>query len=834
MLIARVVRLPVDGFLFLCNLVHKFSNIIFVAIILGFIVSVVAGLALMTQGAFGQTMLAHALQNPAYVVSALAVLAVLIIMERIGAQQDSSVAAPVTRAMAPIDIFDMPKDARPVGRQALLEAIRRRLRAGLSANVHGMPGVGKSYVAAAVVTGLLGPGARKGRRLFPGGVVWINCDTLQGGEAGLQQLVAKVSIALGITLMGGGGPAEQLTRALQARQRTLIVLDGLELSEGRLREAEVMRALRLPGTTVLLLTTRERIEADLGPDGTRQADDGKFALAPLPEAEAVAMYSKVLGSADRARSIALGRKPGRTRPNDSERQQIAALVRRLGCLPLAVELNANYAGRTGLDLASVQAELERDGIPAESLSARDAERAVLACFGRALRVLPDPQRQLFAALTLLGGSFPRGAALTLARAISARTTGELGGLAEVVAPAERDLGVLVDTSLLTDLDVRPITHAEAPVPEPRYALHPLLREYAARIWNGQLLVGGEEVFGGQRTEMAMDAGNANLGYWATFVQSEADPIRLVREDENLAAAAAWAEAHNQLGATAGFVALGLARARAHTGRVADAKAQYARVIELARHLDDENGKRLAREAYHYRGLLLYTEAPSEEVRSDLEQALRLGWELGDIAAQAEDLINLAQIDIRQADQAQRATGARQTVLLAQARERLRESEQLTSQIADDNTRQRTRRDLMHFLGRVDEAEGDFPSALAHYAEALSLSEAEHNVFSTAQNQRHLGYVTALTGDTRRGLRLIRDGLATYEANKDLYASGLCYKALGEVYEQRRRKKQACENYEHALKLFTEHGAASRVREVEEALRRNNCAGASAVQGANLV
>jgi hypothetical protein len=190
-------------------------------------------------------MLAQALGHPAYMVSAVAVVVVLITMDQRGARQMivAGVAQPA-RAVVPIKTFNMPQDAHPVGRQALLDAIERRLCAGLSTNVYGMPGVGKSCLAAAVVSRLLGPDKRRGRRLFPGGVAWITCERLEAGEAGLAQLVASVSIALEIKLIGSGGPAEQLARALQARRRSLLVLHGLEVGEGGLREADVLRALR--------------------------------------------------------------------------------------------------------------------------------------------------------------------------------------------------------------------------------------------------------------------------------------------------------------------------------------------------------------------------------------------------------------------------------------------------------------------------------------------------------------------------------------------------------------------------------------------------------------
>ncbi len=817
MLIARAARLPLDGFQALCRAVHDNRSIIFVTIILGAMVSTASGLVLMQPADFNKIVLAQALRHPPYVLSALAVVAALIALDQIGARQPAgvSVSRPA-RAVAPVETFDMPAGARPVGRGELLDVIIRRLSAGASTNVYGMPGVGKTCLAAAAVAKLLGPDGRRAGKLFPGGVAWIACETLEAGEAGLTQLAAKVSIALQLELGGSGGAAERLARALQARQRALIVLDGLELGERGLRETDVVRALRVPGKTVLLLTTRRRIETDLGAGGTGQRDDGAFALAPLPEAAAVEMFDRALGEADRARQAGMGHTPGRTRPYRGERQQIAALVRRLGCLPLALELSAKHAGKYGLELAEVQAALERDGIPSAGLSGTDAERTVQACFQRSLRVLTERQQQLFAALALLGGTFPRDAALALARALAGRTQATQPGEPGDMTPPDRDLGALVDIGLLTDLDVRPDpTDADAPM-KPRYALHPLLREYAMSIWDGRLPTGGEDALGGHRMEMQMHAGDANLGYWAAFVQSEKDPIRLVREDENLSAAAAWAKAHERSDAAAGYVALGLARARAHTGRVDDAKAQYARVIDLTKHLDDQSGKLLAREAYHYRGLLLYTVAPSDDARSDLEQALRLGRELGDPGAQAADLVNLAQIDVRQAE---RATGERRTALLAQARDRLRESERLSSQIADAQTQQETRREVMHFLGRVDEAEGDYTSARTHYTQALGLSKAEGNVFCTARDQRHLGYVTALTGDTRQGLRLIREGLATYEADKDLYASGLCYLRLGEIYERKHRRTQARESYELALNRFTEHGATSRAQEAEEGLRR---------------
>ncbi|MCA9594413.1 MAG: tetratricopeptide repeat protein [Myxococcales bacterium] len=213
-----------------------------------------------------------------------------------------------------------------VGRKAELEHIERAFDAGAHVvTVTGSSGTGKTRVARefAARRATLGP-------------VWF-CDLSQVESS--TELCAALAAAIGLRV-GPSDPAdavETIGGALARRSPALLVLDNFEqlVEEGGPLVAQL--ADEAPEVE-LLITSQQRL---------RLPEEHCVALAPLPlppederQAEEIARFDAVRLFLDRA---------GRGSLSAQEALQVAAIVRELDGLPLAIELAAARVNELGLD-----------------------------------------------------------------------------------------------------------------------------------------------------------------------------------------------------------------------------------------------------------------------------------------------------------------------------------------------------------------------------------------------------------------------------------------------------------------------------------------------------
>ncbi len=371
-------------------------------------------------------------------------------------------AAPAPNVAAP---GGLPRPLSLVGREPELAKLTASLKGGASTGVfavEGMGGVGKSALAAEAVARL-----SEDRDAFPGGAAWISCEGLEGAE-GLAELWSRVARALSLELTQADPEARRvaLAQSLATRPRTLLALDNVEPG---LDADALLDTLAVAGHTALLLTARDAV----APERLTA-----LALAPLPDPDAAILFAQRLRQADEAR------------PTRDDEAHIPELVEAVGGLPLAIELTAAYAGVQQLPLAAVKAELDADGLNAAAYRT-NPKKAPLIRFDRSWRVLTPAQQRLFAGLSLLAGaSFPRTAALALAKAAGA------GDDERPEPDAQGDLAALVTFALV-----------EALPGGDRQRLHPLLREYA------------ELQLTRLPAEVADRLGDAMVAYWLAYAQA---------------------------------------------------------------------------------------------------------------------------------------------------------------------------------------------------------------------------------------------------------------------------------------------------------------------------
>ena len=295
--------------------------------------------------------------------------------------------------------------------------------------VSGGAGIGKTALA-------VHWGHRAASR-FPGGRLYVN---LQGYGVGSP---ARPIDALAAFLEAFGVKSEQIPtdperatatyRSLVAGRRLLVVLDNAH-------SAEQVRPL-LPGGpgNLVLITSRDRLGGLVARDGARP-----IVLDPLPPGDAVTLIARVLG-AERA---------------GAEPDGAAELARLCGHLPLALRIAAaNLAcqpdRRIADEVAALSAGDRLSGLAVEG----DRESAVRAAFDQSYLVLTPAERTLFGRLGLVSGPD-----------VSAEAAAALSGteVADVAPALER----LVRASLIQ------------PLAPGRYALHDLLRLYAAEKAGG--------------------------------------------------------------------------------------------------------------------------------------------------------------------------------------------------------------------------------------------------------------------------------------------------------------------------------------------------------------
>ncbi|MCW5634931.1 MAG: hypothetical protein KIT17_16470 [Rubrivivax sp.] len=322
-----------------------------------------------------------------------------------------------------------PAAAGLIGRAAELAALRALLGEGgpRLVTIVGPGGMGKS----ALLKALLRQGtAHHGAR-------WLALDDLLNAAQAALRLCGE----LGVQPHAGESPQQAASRALaeSAAGAPLLALDNCEHLAGvaPLVQAWLDAAPRLR----IVATSRER----LGVPGEKLLELRGLSLPAAHAGSADALDSDAVRLfVAGARNVQPDFDAGREGP------AMAALVRSLGGLPLALLLAAHWVRR--LTVAEIGAELRQSLAllaSAEEGDERPEHRSVEATFARSWQRLAAHEQRVLAALSVFPGSFTLAAAADVAR-----TSPPL-------------LGALADKSLL---------HFE---PAGRVALHPLIRRYAA-------------------------------------------------------------------------------------------------------------------------------------------------------------------------------------------------------------------------------------------------------------------------------------------------------------------------------------------------------------------
>lgn len=268
---------------------------------------------------------------------------------------------------------------------------------------------------------------------FPDGQLYVDlrgyaaAEPMNPGDA-----LARFLHALGVEparIPTGTDECAALYRTVLAGRRMLVVLDNAV-------SADHVRPL-LPGSSacVVLVTSRDSLAGLVAAEGAHRIE-----VDVLTAAEAVALLRTLLG--DRV---------------DSALDDAHALARHCGRLPLALRVAAEHAAsRVDASLGDLVAHLRDQRARLDLLDAGDARSAVRSVLSWSYRRLSPAAARLFRLLGCDPGPD-----------VGVRAVASLGALA--VPAAQQSLAELAREHMLTE--VRP----------GRYALHEVLRAYAAEL-----------------------------------------------------------------------------------------------------------------------------------------------------------------------------------------------------------------------------------------------------------------------------------------------------------------------------------------------------------------
>lgn len=618
---------------------------------------------------------------------------------------------------------------RFVGRAGEVAALTDQVGRSRLVTLIGPGGSGKTRLARAVCERSAGSLAAD--------VCWVELAELDDPAL----VVQAVSAAAGLT-EAPGSPLMQTLAVHLRRRPTLLVLDNCE----HLVDAVAVLAgqlLRACPALRIVATSRESLavtgETTWAVDGLSvPAGAGAPTAAELSGSEAVQLF------VDRARLV----QPGFVLTDDNA-AAVARLCRRLDGQPLALELAA--ARLRVLPLQQVVDRLD-DAFSVLVTNARDAaprHQTLRATLDWSHALLPEPERCVFAALSVFRGGFTLEAAETVVRVVAA------GGVLQV-------LGRLVEKSLVQ-------VHGDGE----RYRLLEVVRQYA------------EERLGPHRDAVAA----RHVAYYLS-VAEDAEPHltaggqklwldRLHRDHDNLRAALAWSWQHDptlgiRLAGALGrycylrghyaegreWLQAAVAAGTADTPPAAHAKALVrlamleflqadyagaaARLASALKLYDREREPRAVAEALQVLGSIAREQADYAAARARYEDSLALWRQLDEHAGAARALNSLAFVAWLQDDQ------ERAGQLAAEALRSYRD-------IGDGKG---VAWALIH-LGVSAHHRGDVARARPLLTESLTLSRELGFREGAAWSLEQLGLLAAADGAPGEAVALLRQSLAMH-------------------------------------------------------------------------
>lgn len=630
------------------------------------------------------------------------------------------------------------------------------------------------------------------RRLIPTGYFLSGLRFVSLAVADAPALLPHLIAAeLGLILQGSGAPSDQLAAAL-ADEEMLLVLDNLE----HLLEEEIgadvagflAQLLAAAPMLTVMVTSRRRLQLqeewlfDISGLALPDGNDPQTAV----DADAVRLF---LQTAKRIRR--------RFQPAADELGAIVRLCRMLEGLPLGIELAAAWLHQ--LSCAEITARLESsiDLLSTSMHNAPARQRSITAVFDYSWTLLPETAQAVLARLALFRGGFTAAAAAAVTNAAAA------------------DLKLLVDHSLLRESDGR-------------YALHELLRHYAAE----RLVHSGA----------AMTVAQAHAAYFLDYLSQQGSGEELEQrqairtELANIRTAWETAVAHGNeaalLPAAATLHSFYSVESRFHEGIDVfhSALAQLSRPPETAVAGDAALQAQLRADLLGRKARLHIHVGQLEAARQALDGAMQALQQVNDPGRHATILgyvaitafyageytraIHLAQESLALAtthgDQdgvafAYNFMGSCHKALgdYAAAADAFTRAVLAYEQMGDELGQAMT----LNNLGNLAQALGDLSTARAHYTTCSRLFQKHNHTHGAATTLANAGRLALRQGDYAQARRQLAESLTLKQALNDERGMGVALAGLGAVSVATGAYAQARGELAQALDLAQKSGDA---------------------------
>jgi predicted ATPase/DNA-binding CsgD family transcriptional regulator/Tfp pilus assembly protein PilF len=615
--------------------------------------------------------------------------------------------SPISRSPSPRGDSQHPRDANQhnipaalssfVGREREMVEAERALAMTRLLTLTGVGGSGKTRLALEVARELAGT--------YPDGAWLVELAPLSN----LELVPQAVAAALGVRQLSEESAEPfipSLIDALRSKE-LLLVLDNCEhLVDACARLTQVLLA-SCPGLRILA-TSREALGV---------AGEATWVVPPLsvPDPrrpttpEETTTSGSVLLFLDRVRY----RRPAFAVTNQNV-SAVAEICRRLDGIPLAIELAAARVATMGLGEITARLGDSLGLLTAGSRTAPPRQRTLRAALGWSHHLLGEPERRLFARLSVFVGGFSLEAA-------------------EAVAPGDgTEKGEILD--LLSGLVDKSLVVAEATAEgEVRYGMLEPVRQYARE----RLEKGGEA--------------DAVLSRHAAYFLAEAEVAepelvgprprwwlyRVEREHGNMRAALGWSlERRDELGLRLGGA---LSRFWYARGYLNEGRRWLEEGLSV---MGGGASAPVRAKALGEAGWLAEAQGDYEQARVAHEASLKIYRRLGVERGIASSLRNLGSVAAFQGDH------GRATELLEESLTLLRQWGTNTDVVR-----------VLTSLGILAISRGEHARAVARFEEGLSLARKAEDVRGVMVSLNNLGHAMLLSGDPERATALFEESLA---------------------------------------------------------------------------
>jgi tetratricopeptide (TPR) repeat protein len=654
------------------------------------------------------------------------------------------------QARPPFDLGELPATDHFVGRESDLRWIAERLVAqpGSDQNIvaiaatNGLPGIGKSALAAMAARRLFSTGA------FPDGIAVVRCNDLVNPVDVLQRTFARFDSAQQMPTEGDlTALGAQLREKLNGK-RALIVLDNVEPGWPIW---EVTQRIRATGAA-LLLTSRQELPTTAVPMGTSRM------LELLDEDQAVEVFAENFGLAS-SQKLA-----------KEQRAKALRIINTLGRHTLAVKLVATSLAREPRDWQAVADEYEKSiGLALElkeNISEEEAARARAAvAVGQSLQesVNSLPKRARAALMSwgaFAAPDFGRQAALAAARSILETDRECRGALSEVVG--WRLAETWVNQQIPEESD------------HERIRLHPLVHAYARQ----RLL----KLDSDQQQTIYV----AIASWYADYTNATPD-LALAPDEASIIGALEWLYGKSAELADANEVLAKLCEGMQVFWRDTWRTKQLLHYLQVRiaalRTLDEPT--RLAYMLRDY-GLGLLTKGDMSGAEAAFTESLALfkGLDdalgtaylremLGRIAQRRGDL-NKAETEFKAAEQEYRKAGAKRAIRI-----------------------------VMVGLGQIALARGRLEEAQSYYEQALTIAREAQNRREEGASLSDLGQIAFLRQSIEEARNYYEQALTLIEEIQDRQAEDAIFSNLGKIALAQGRVKEAGEYFQQSLVIRRE-------------------------------